>query len=136
MKFPYDWKQKWISLLRWWRSFKKDANLNLHFLQDDIYEIDKIAHPYLRAFTVLLSFLVIASILIPIGFELTPELVYLNRQIEGWILFGFVVSFIIRLILTSDRKTYLKKRWFEGVISLFSIFLLIDIGVSSIGIID
>lgn len=136
MKIPYDWKQKWIRLLHRWRSFKKDANLNLHYLQDDIYEIDKVAHPYLRAFTVLLSLLVIASILIPIGFELTPELVYLNRQIEGWILFGFVASFIIRLILTSDRKTYLKKRWFEGIVSLFSVFLLIDIGISTIGIID
>ncbi|WP_138431568.1 TrkH family potassium uptake protein [Fodinibius saliphilus] len=136
MKFPYNWKQKWISLLRRWRNFKKDVNLNFHFLQDDIYEIDKVAHPYLRAFSILLSLLVVVSILIPIGFELTPELVYLNSQIEGWILLGFVANFVLRLVLTSDRKTYLKKRWFEGVVSLFSVFLLIDIGISSIGIID
>lgn len=136
MKLPYDWKQKWIRLLRRWRSLKKDINLNFHYLQDDIYEIDKVAHPYLRAFTVLLSVLVVANILIPIGFELTPELVYLNRQIEGWILFGFVANFFVRLVLTSERKTYLKKRWFEAIVSLFSVFLLIDIGISSIGIIE
>jgi len=136
MKFPYNWKQKWITLRRRWRTFKKKMNLFLHFLQDDIYEIDKVAHPYIRAFNVVLSLLVVASILIPIGFELTPELVHLNRQIEGWILGGFVASFIARLILTSDRVSYLKKRWFEGVLSIFSILLLIDIGISTIGIID
>ncbi len=136
MKFPYNWKQKWIALRRRWRTFKKKMNLFLHFLQDDIYEIDKVAHPYIRAFNVILSLLVVASILIPIGFELTPELVQLNRQIEGWILFGFVASFLARLVLTSDRTTYLKKRWFEGVVSIFSVLLLIDISISTIGIID
>ncbi|SMO69035.1 TrkH family potassium uptake protein [Fodinibius sediminis] len=135
MKLPYRWKQKWVQLLQKWRVFKKDLNLNFRYLQDDIYEIDKVAHPYLRAFTVLLSVLVIASVLIPIGFELTPELVHLNRQIEGWILFGFVANFLLRLALTNDHRNYLKKRWFEGIVSIFSIILLIDIWVSSIGVI-
>lgn len=136
MKIPYNWKQKWIVLSRRWRDFKKKLTLFLHFLQDDIYEIDKIAHPYIRTFNVILSLLVVASILIPIGFELTPELVQLNRRIEGWILFGFIGSFIARLVLTSDRTTYIKKRWFEGVVSIFSVLLLIDISISAIGIID
>ncbi|MCW9706560.1 TrkH family potassium uptake protein [Fodinibius salsisoli] len=136
MKLPYRWKQKWLQFLREWKKFKRDANLNLRYLQDDLYEIDKAAFPYFRAFTVVLSVLVIASILIPIGFELTPELIQLNRQIESWILFGFVTNFLLRLVLTSDQVTYLKKRWFEGVVSVFSVFLLIDIGISSIGIID
>lgn len=136
MKLPYRWKQKWVQLLRRWRKFKKKINLEFHYIQDDLYEIDKVAFPYFRAFTVLLSILVIASILIPIGFELTPELIQLNRQLEGWLLFGFVLNFISRLVLTSDRMTYLKKRWFEGLVSVFSIVILIDFAIIDIGLID
>jgi len=136
MKIPYRWKQKWVQLLRRWQKFKKKVNLEFHYVQDDLYEIDKIAFPYFRAFTALLSILVVASILIPIAFELTPELIQLNRQLEGWLLFGFVLNFISRLVLTSDRSRYLKKRWFEGLVSVFSIVILIDFAIIDIGLID
>ncbi|MGM0588291.1 MAG: TrkH family potassium uptake protein [Bacteroidota bacterium] len=134
MKFPSSWKTLGYKLRRRWRDVKKKANLNLHYLQDDIYEIDKVAHPYLRAFTVILSLLVVASILIPIGFELTPELIQINRQLEIWILFGFLLNFLIRLVLTSDRTAYLRKRWFEAVMSMFSLLMLVDIALVPIGI--
>lgn len=75
MRRPHHWKQKWIALLRRWRDFKREASLYFHYVQDDIYEIDKVAHPYLRAFTGFLCLLVGISILIPIGFELTPRLI-------------------------------------------------------------
>lgn len=136
MKIPYHWKKKWLNLLRRWREFRKKANLEFHYVQDDIYEIDKVAHPYLQAFSVLLSILVIASILIPLGFKLTPELSQLNERIERWILIGFVGSFATRLILTSDRSTFLQKRWFEALLSVFSLLILTDIGFSLIGFID
>lgn len=136
MKIPYCWKQKWIELLRRWKDFKKKVGLRFHYIQDDLYEIDKVAVPYFRAITLILSMLVVASILIPIGFELNPELVQLNRQIEGWLLLGFVLNFVLRLGLTSDRVTYLKKRWFEAVVSIFSVLLLADMGIGDIGIID
>lgn len=135
MKLPNNWRQAWIAFIRRWRTFKKEASLTLHQLQDDIYEIDKVAHPYLRVYTVVLSLLVIVNLLIPIGFELSPEMITLNQQIEGWILFGFVLGFLLRLALTSDRLSYLKKRWFEGVISLLSIIILIDYTISSFGLI-
>ncbi|MEL7833418.1 TrkH family potassium uptake protein [Fodinibius sp. Rm-B-1B1-1] len=127
MKLPYHWKQKWLKVLRRWRDFKKKANLFFHYVQDDIYEIDKVAHPYVRAFSALLVMLVVTSLLIPLGFELTPELKQLNQKVEGWLLFGFVLSFFVRLVLTSDRGAYLRKRWFEGVLTGFSTLILIDI---------
>lgn len=133
MKLPNNWRPEWITFLRRWRTFKKEASLYFHHIQDDIYEIDKVAHPYLRAFTALLSLLVIVSVLIPIGFELTPWFVNLNQQIEVWILFGFILNFAVRLVLNTDRLAYLKKRWFEGIFSIISIVLLIDIVFSSIG---
>lgn len=136
MKLPYRWKQKWLELLKRWRDFRKKASLEFHYLQDDLYEIDKAAFPYFRAFSVFLSFLVVASILIPVAFDLKPELVRLNRQLEGWILFGFVLNFLLRLALTSNRSAYLKKRWFEAFLSIFSTLLLIDFWVADIGIID
>jgi len=136
MKIPYHWKQKWLKALRKWRAFKKDANLNLHYLQDDIYEIDKVAHPYLRAFTVVLSLLVVASILIPLGLELTPDLRILNEKIEEWILIGFVINFFLRLGLTTERIAFIKKRWFEAVLSLFSLLVLTDFGLTIISFFD
>lgn len=136
MKIPYHWKQKWFRAIRRWHDFKKSANLLFHYVQDDIYEIDKVAHPYLRAFTVLLTLLVIASILIPVGFELTPEMEQLNYQVERGLLFGFILSFVLHLVLTSDRRSYLKKRWFEAVLSLFSVMILTDIGLSIVRFLD
>lgn len=127
MKIPYDWKQKWIRLLRRWRDFKKRANLFFHYVQDDLYEVDQVAEPYLRAFSGLLALMVIASLLIPLGFVLTPEMQQLNQQIEGWLLFGFVLNFLVRLTLTSSRGEFLQKRWFEGILSIFSIVLLVDL---------
>ncbi|MBN2731872.1 MAG: hypothetical protein JXR26_05515 [Balneolaceae bacterium] len=135
MKLPNNWRPKWIAFLRRWRMFKKEASLYFHHIQDDIYEIDKVSHPYLRIYTGILSLLVVINILIPIGFKLSPEMINLNQQIEGWILFGFVLGFLLRLTLTSDRLSYLRKRWFEGVISLFSIIILIDYTISSFGLI-
>ncbi|GAA5522518.1 hypothetical protein LQ318_12260 [Aliifodinibius salicampi] len=136
MKIPRHWKQKWFRFLRQWRDFKKRANLFFHYVQDDIYEIDKIAHPYLRAFTILLTLLVVTSILIPVGFELTPELEQINYQIEVFLLIGFAAGFLVRFVLTSDRQSYLKKRWFEGVLTVFSVFILLDLWVPSINIIE
>lgn len=136
MKIPHQWKQKWFRGLQRWRDFKKKANLVFHYVQDDIYEIDKVAHPYLRAFTALLALLVIASLLIPLGFELTPEMRQLNEQLEFWLLIGFVINFIVRLVLTTDRQLYLKKRWFEAVLCIFSVVVLTDIGLSFIQFLD
>lgn len=136
MDIPDNWKPRWFAFLRKWRTFKKEASLYFHYVQDDIYEIDKVAHPYLRVFTGILSLLVVVSILIPIGFHLSPEMVNLNQQLESWILFGFILNFLVRFILTSDRMTYLRRRWFEGIISLLSVLILIDFAISSIGIID
>ena len=136
MKLPNNWKHQWIVFLRRWRTFKKDVSLYFHHIQDDIYEIDKEVHSYLRAFTALLSLLVVVSVLLPIGFELTPQLIDLNQQIEIGILFGFILNFAVRLVLNTDRLGYLKKRWFEGVFCIISIGLLVDIGFSSIGFFD
>ncbi|PAU94899.1 hypothetical protein CK503_05370 [Aliifodinibius salipaludis] len=136
MKIPYHWKQKWVELQRRWRTFKRKANLEFHYVQDDLYEIDKIAVPYLRAFSVLLSILVLVSILLPIAFELTPELSQLNEQIESWILIGFVVNFGLRFLLTGNRSSFLRKRWFEAFLSIFSLIILTDLGLSFINVID
>ncbi len=136
MKIPFRWKQKWYRFLRRWHDVRKRAKLFFHYVQDDIYEIDKIAHPYLRAFTVVLILLVIASILIPVGFELTPEMEQLNQQIEGWLLLGFAANFMIHLVLTTDRRSYLQKRWFEALLSVFSLIILTDIGLAFINFLD
>lgn len=134
MKVPFRWKQWWVRFLRFWQEFKKKANLKYHFLQDELYEIDRVAFPYLRLVSIVLSLLVIASLLIPIGFELTPELERINRGIETWILIGFAFNYLLRLALTSDRTQYLKKRWVEGLVTISSLLLLVEITIADIGL--
>jgi potassium uptake TrkH family protein len=126
MEIPHHWKQNWVQLQERWQEFKKRANLFFHYIQDDIYEIDKVAHPYLRGFSAILVALVIVSLLLPLGFELTPELTQLNRQVEGWLVLGFILNFLLRFILTTSRRTFLQRRWFEGVLSFFSLLVLAD----------
>ncbi|WP_445665420.1 TrkH family potassium uptake protein [Fodinibius sp. AD559] len=131
MKRPNKWRKKWNRLQERWQNFKKRANLFFHYVQDDIYEIDKVAHPYLRVFSALLIVLVIVSLLIPLGFELTPEMKQLNQQVEGWLVFGFVLNFLLKFILTTSREAFLRKRWFEGVLSAFSLVVLADFATSA-----
>jgi len=74
---------------------------------------------------ILLTVLVIVSILLPIAFDLTPELARINIQLEKGLLIGFIVNVILRFILTNKRKKYLKKRWFEVLLSIFATYLII-----------
>lgn len=136
MMSPFQRNEFWLRILRFWRSFTKKASLVFHRIQDDIYEIDKVAHPYLRFISLLLSLMVIASILLPISFNLTPELLQLERRIETWVLLGFVLNFMAHLILTSNRLTYLRKRWFETLICLITIFILADLYFSEFKFLD
>ena len=136
MKLPHNWNRKWIKASIKWKELKKKGYLFSHYIQDDIYEIDKVAYPWLRAFTGLLALLVAASILVPIGFKLTPGMEHLEYQMEKWLLIGFAINVGLRIFLTSDRRAYLKKRWFEVFLSVFAVFLFLDLNFSFINIID
>ena len=136
MKLPHNWNRKWIKASIKWKEFKKKGYLFSHYIQDDIYEIDKYAYPWLRAFTGLLTLLVVASILIPIGFELSPPMRHLEYQMEKWLLVGFAINVGLRIFLTSERKAYLKKRWFEVFLSVFAVFLVLDLNFSFVNIVD
>lgn len=136
MRLPPHWHRKWMRASVKWKQFKKKGYLLSHYIQDDIYEIDKYAYPWLRAFTGLLALLVVASILIPIGFELSPQMEHLQYQMEKWLLIGFAVNVGLRIFLTSNRLAYLKKRWFEVFLSVFAVFLVFDLNFSFINIID
>lgn len=136
MKLPPHWNRKWMRASVKWKHIKKKGYLLFHYIQDDIYEIDRYAYPWLRAFTGFLVLLVIASILIPIGFELTPRMENLQYQMEKWVLIGFAVNVGLRIFLTSNRLAYLKKRWFEVFLSIFAVFLVLDLNFNFIHIVD
>jgi len=104
MRIRPNWKYRWRQLLRRRRDLKKRVAIFFHYVWGDNYEINRAAHPYLRVFTVVLSLVVVASILITLGFGLTPELKQLNHEIVKWLLIGFVINFILRLMLTTDRN--------------------------------
>lgn len=136
MKLPYNWKKHLILALDKLRIGRKKSALLFRFIQDDIYEIDKVAHSWLRRFMIVLTLLVIASILLPIGFELTPELARLNIRIEKGLLIGFVANVILRFVLTNDRILYLKKRWFEILLTIFAVYLITGFNISLLDDVD
>lgn len=124
MKLPHHWKERLFRVLHEVRSLKQKVPLLFQFVQDDIYEVDKVVYPWLRRFMIFLTLLVVVSILLPIGLELTPELARLNLQIEKALLIGFIANIIIRFILTNNRLDYLEKRWFEVLLSALAIYLV------------
>lgn len=132
MKLPPSWKHNWIIFLIWWKKAKKQLALRIHFLQDDLYEIDVVAHPYLRMVSALLILLVLASVLLPIAFHLSPELVLLNSRLEIGLMAGFVIHFIIRFTLTSRRIEFLKQRWLELLFTLISSVFLLEVLIDTI----
>lgn len=136
MKLPPHWNRKWIKAAVKWKETRRKWNLFSHYIQDDIYEIENVAYPWLRAFTGLLALMVLASILIPIGFELTPRTRHLLYQIEEGLLVGFALNTALRIFLTSDRLTYLKRRWFEALLSVFALLLVLDLNFSFINFIN
>ena len=136
MRFPYRWKTKWLELLIKLRRFRKKTNLRLQFIQDDLFDIDEVLRPYFRAFSALLMVFATFSLLIPVSFHLSEEHLRLNNKIEVGLLIGFLASSVVKLIITSDRKNYLRKRWFEMVFSVFSFFFLIDNAISKVPVFE
>lgn len=118
-------------LIRYYRKrFKRDYGLALQNVEDELYEINLKVEPYLKAISFVLVLVAFLTILIPFGFRLSYDIREWNEVLEIGLLHGFVFFFILRVILTSQRISFIKRRWFEGVLTLFAIVIILSYWIS------
>lgn len=84
-------------------------------MQDDLYEFNRKANPWLHAFSILLSIAVFVSLLLPLFIDDSSAYLHIARRVDQALLIGFGVYFYTRLILTNDRTQFLLSRWPEGI---------------------
>ena len=146
MRISRYWKILRI-LFRYYRKrFRRDYGLALQNIEDELYEINLKVEPYLKAISFILVFVAFLTIMIPFGFRLSYNIREWNKVLEIGLLHGFVFFFIIRVILTSRRISFLKKRWFEAVLTFFAMLIILSYWISdfslrfglleSLGIVD
>jgi len=130
MKISRYWKILRI-LIRYYRKrFKKDYGLALQNVEDELYEVNLKVEPYLKAVSFFLVFVAFLTILIPFGFRLSNEMRDWNRILEIVLLHGFVFFFVLRVILTARRIVFIKKRWFEVVLTIFAVIIILSFWIS------
>ncbi len=146
MKISRYWKILKI-LFRYYRKrYKRDYGLALQNIEDELYEVNLKVEPYLKAVSFILVFVAFLTIVIPFGFRLSYDIREWNKVLEIGLLHGFVFFFVLRVILTSRRVSFLKKRWFEALLTIFAILIILSYWISdftlhfglleSLGIVD
>lgn len=129
-KLPYHWRRKiseWVISIS---SFYKRLASRLSYFQDDLYEFNRKANPWLRAFSILLSIAVFLSLLLPLFVEDTSGYFDLARIVDQVLLIGFGVYFYTRLFITTDRTGYLASRWPEAIAATLALLFGIDLAAT------
>lgn len=111
--------------------YRRRVLLFFHTIQDDLYEINIKAEPYLHYLTFILVFIAFLTILIPMGFQLSDNMVQWNHILEIGLLHGFIIFYLIRVILTANRLEFIRRRWFEGILTLMAIVIVVQVWISS-----
>ncbi|WP_340106851.1 TrkH family potassium uptake protein [Rhodohalobacter sp. 8-1] len=126
-KIPYHWQRKILGWFAQVKNFFRWVSKKFSHFQDDLYEFNRKANPWLHGISISLSVAVILSLLIPLFFEDASKYRSLNKSIDQALLIGFGVYFYIRLILTTDRSGFLLSRWPEGIAATLALLFGIDL---------
>lgn len=132
-KLPYHWRRKiseWIVRVS---GFYRRYSLKFRYLQDDLYEFNRKANPWLHAFSILLSTAVFLSLLLPLIIADTSAYFDIARTVDQALLIGFGLYFYTRLLISTNRYQYLLSRWPEAIAATLALLLGIDL-VSTGGI--
>lgn len=131
-KLPYHWKRKFVS---WKKSFSekyRKYSLRYQFIKDDLYEFNRKANPWLHLFSILLSIAVFLSLLLPLLIPDTSRYYQLARNVDEFLLLGFGIYFYARLIIATNKRSFMASRWPEGIVAtlalLFGLELLLAEG--------
>lgn len=126
-KIPYYWRRKILGWFEQAKSRFRQLSQKFRYLQDDLYEFNRKANPWLHGLSVSLSIAVILSLLIPLFFEDPSVYTSLTQLIDQILLVAFGVYFYTRLILTTNRIEYLFSRWPEGIGATLALLFGIDL---------
>lgn len=126
-KIPYHWQRK---ILGWFAHVKKLfrwLSRKFRYFQDDLYEFNRKANPWLHGISISLSIAVILSLLIPLFFKDPSAYQTYSRIIDQILLISFGIYFYIRLTLTPNRTEFLLSRWPEGIAATLALLFGIDL---------
>lgn len=127
---PYRWRRrlsKWIIRIK---TVYRSLSFRLRFLQDDLYEFNRKAAPWLHTFSVLLGITVFVSLLTPLIFTEQQGYIEFTRKIDQVLLISFGFYFYTRLFFTTDRAQFLRSRWPEGTAATLALIFGIELLVS------
>ena len=126
---PYRWRRKLAEWIIHFKSFQATLSFKLRFLQDDLYEFNRKATPWLHVFSILLSVAVFASLLVPLFFTEEQGYLQLTRLIDQSLLIAFGIYFYTRLLITPKRVQFLQSRWPEGIAATLALMFGIELMV-------
>jgi potassium uptake TrkH family protein len=108
--------------------------LRYQYLQDDLYEFNRKANPWLHGISILLTITVFLSLLAPLMF--TEESQYFNiaLPVDDFLLIGFGVYFYLRLFFSNNKRDFFSARWPEGVAATFALIFGLELMLLETGI--
>jgi len=126
-KIPHHWQYKIREWIVRFKSRYNQLSQKFRYLQDDLYEFNRKANPWLHGISISLSIAVILSLLIPLFFEDPSEYTTVTKTIDQVLLIAFGVYFYTRLTLTTNRTQYLLSRWPEGIAATLALLFGVDL---------
>lgn len=124
---PYRWRRRFAEWIIHIKSFHKRISFKLRFLQDDLYEFNRKATPWLHIFSIFLSVAVFISLLAPLVFTENQGYLQLTRIIDQSLLIAFGLFYYTRLLITTNKIRFLKSRWPEGVAATLALVLGVEL---------
>lgn len=116
-QLPYRWRRRLAVWIRDTKTFYEKLSFRSRFLQDDLYEFNRKATPFLHVFSILLGVAVFVSLLTPLLFSDQSAYLQITRLIDQTLLIAFGTYFYTRLLITTNRVQFLKARWPEGIVA-------------------
>lgn len=123
MRLSNKWKKRLTLWRRRWRDFYRSFKIKYKGIEVELYDINKKVEPYFRYLSVLLLLLAGLSLVLSVGFELTPTYELWNETLEISVIIGFIVLYVGRLILTTEKIELIKYRIFETILFLLIAFM-------------
>lgn len=124
------WRDYWEKLKLLYRAvrikYRKRVYLGFQRLEDDLYDVNIKAEPWLRYISIPLVIIAFASVCISTGFRLDQQYRYWANLLDIILLHGFILFYIVRLVLTADRYEFVRRRWFEGILTVFAFFIAVQ----------
>lgn len=125
MRLPKSWKRTYILLLVNARQLYKKYRNEFKDIELELYDAGKALQPWFRGFSIFLVVLAVVSLITSAGFELQPPYAYWNEVLDICVVAGFILIYIGRLILTSQRVELIKSRILETVLFLLLMIVLL-----------